>query len=243
MQYTNVAIATVIARISRFTVKVALAGQEQLAHLSNTGRNKELLVPGFPISVRKADNPARKTPYDVLAVQRDGRWINIDSLAPNRVVNAALRDGSLVLPGCQEPLAVHPETTWRDSRLDFAGRDDNGQKWFAETKGVTLANQTLAAFPDAPTTRGLKHVHTLTQAQAAGYASYLLFVVQLPGIEKMTIYHERFAELAPAITAAKAAGVQVLALVCETGPDKITLSHQIAFDETLPFQEVAAPEN
>lgn len=243
MQYTNVEIATVIARVSRFTVKVALHGQEQLAHLSNTGRNKELLIPGFPISVRRADNLARKTPYDVLAVQRDGRWINIDSLAPNRVVNAALRDGSLVLPGCVAPLVVHPETTWRDSRLDFAGSDANGKKWFAETKGVTLANRDLAAFPDAPTTRGLKHVHTLTQAQTAGYASYLLFVVQLSGIQRMTIYHERFAELAPAITAAKQAGVQVLALGCDTGPDKITLCHAIAFDETLPFQEVMAPEN
>ena len=239
MQYENVVVGTVIARISRFTVKVALDGEEVLAHLSNTGRNKELLVAGHAISIRKAANPARKTPFDVLAVRRDSRWINIDSLAPNRVVNAALRAGTLRLPGCAGPLVVHPETTWRDSRLDFAGVDADGQRWFAETKGVTLANGSLAAFPDAPTTRGLKHVHTLTLAQAEGYASYLLFVVQLPGIAQMTIYCERFPELAPAITAAKQAGVRVVALGCTTGPDFIELAQVVPFDETLPFTEVA----
>ncbi|WP_390406010.1 DNA/RNA nuclease SfsA [Lacticaseibacillus jixiensis] len=244
MQYEHVVIGRVIARISRFTVQVALNGQTVAAHLSNTGRNKELLVAGFEISLRKAANPARKTPYDVLAVKRDGRWINIDSLAPNRVVNAALRDGSLVLPGLQEPLAVHPETTWGDSRLDFAGVDAAGVKWFAETKGVTLANHTLAAFPDAPTTRGLKHVHTLTQAQGQGFASFLVFVVQVPDIQRVTIYHERFAPLAPAISQAKAQGVQVLALGCDVGADHITLAEPLLFDETLPFTEVDTyPEN
>lgn len=240
MNYQNVEIGQVIKRISRFTVQVALNGEMVLAHLSNTGRNKELLVPGHDISIKKAANPARKTPYDILAVARDGRWINIDSLAPNRVVNAALRDGSLVLPGLREPLFVHPETTWRDSRLDFAGADATGQQWFAETKGVTLANGDLAAFPDAPTTRGLKHVHTLTMAQQAGFASYLIFVVQLPGIAQMTIYKERFAELAPAITTAKAAGVQVLAIGCDVGPDHIDLAQAVAFDEHLAFKEVDA---
>ncbi len=97
MKYSNVVIGRVVKRVSRFTVTVDLKGEHVAAHLSNTGRNKELLLPGAPISVRKADNPARKTPYDILAVQRAQRWINIDSLAPNRVVNAALNDGSLVL--------------------------------------------------------------------------------------------------------------------------------------------------
>ncbi|WP_125705057.1 DNA/RNA nuclease SfsA [Lacticaseibacillus daqingensis] len=239
MQYANVELATVIKRVSRFTVMVELAGQAVAAHLSNTGRNKELLIPGHAISVRKAANPARQTPYDILAVKRDHRWINIDSLAPNRVVNAALREGSLQLPGCVGPYTVHPETRYLDSRLDFAGHSATGQAWFAETKGVTLANARHAAFPDAPTTRGLKHVHTLTQAANAGYLAYLLLVVQLPGIDTVTIYHERFPELAPAITAAKAAGVQVVALGCQTGPDYLALDRPIAFDETLPFTEVA----
>ncbi|WP_125709287.1 DNA/RNA nuclease SfsA [Lacticaseibacillus porcinae] len=238
MQYENVEIGQVIKRISRFTVQVDLNGEVVLAHLSNTGRNKELLVPGHDISIKKAANPDRKTPYDILAVARDGRWINIDSLAPNRVVNAALRDGSLTLPGMQAPLTVHPETTWRDSRLDFAGVDATGAQWFAETKGVTLANGVHAAFPDAPTTRGLKHVHTLTMAQQEGIASYLIFVVQLSGIEDMTIYKARFPELAPAITNAKAAGVQVLAIACDVGPDHIDLAHVVRFDEGLPFEEV-----
>ena len=196
-------IGKVIARVSRFTVQVALGGEVVAAHLSNTGRNKELLVAGHEISLRKAANPARKT-----------------------------------------PLVVHPETTWEDSRLDFAGVDATGRQWFAETKGVTLANQTLAAFPDAPTTRGLKHVHTLTKAQAQGFASYLLFVVQVPDIAQVTIYHERFAPLAPAITQAKAQGVQVLALGCEVSADRIDLAQPIAFDERLAFTEVDTyPEN
>lgn len=239
MDYGQCEIGSVVARVSRFTVTVLRQdGSAVAAHLSNTGRNKELLVAGNPISIRRAANPERKTPFDVLAVQRDGRWINIDSLAPNRVVRAALQDGSLQLPGCREPYVVHPETTYGDSRLDFAGSDAGGAKWFAETKGVTLANGTLAAFPDAPTTRGLKHVHTLTLAQQAGYQAYLLFIVQLPGITRMTIYHERFPELAPAITRAKAAGVRVLALGCATGPDFIDLAAPLGFDETLPFTEV-----
>ncbi|WP_461215022.1 DNA/RNA nuclease SfsA [Lacticaseibacillus sp. GG6-2] len=242
MQYEQVTVGKVIARISRFTVQVALGETIVLAHLSNTGRNKELLVAGHKISIKKAANPARKTPYDVIAVRRDGRWINIDSLAPNRLVNAALRSGELVLPGCREPLQVKPETTWRDSRLDFAGVDATGQEFFAETKGVTLANGDLAAFPDAPTTRGLKHVHTLQAAQGEGYVTYLIFVVQLPDIHHVTIYHERFPELAPAITAAKHAGVQVLALGCRTGADFIALAEPLPFDETLAFAEVT-PES
>ncbi|MFD1392632.1 DNA/RNA nuclease SfsA [Lacticaseibacillus jixianensis] len=239
MKYSNVVVGQVIKRISRFTVTVDLDGQAVAAHLSNTGRNKELLLAGAPISIRRADNPARKTPYDILAVQRDGRWINIDSLAPNRVVKAALSDGSLVLPACQEPYQVRPETTYRDSRLDFAGQDGAGRAWFVEVKGVTLANGARAAFPDAPTLRGLKHVHTLTHAAQSGYLAYLVFVVQLPGITSMTIFKDRFPELAPAITTAKAAGVQVLALTCRTAPDEIVLDHAIRFDEQLPFQELS----
>lgn len=126
MKYGQVEIGEVIARISRFTVTVALNGETVQAHLSNTGRNKELLRPGTPISIRRAANPARKTPYDIIAVSRDNRWINIDSLAPNRVVNAALRAGTLQLPGCPGPYIVHPESTYFDSRLDFAGRDATG---------------------------------------------------------------------------------------------------------------------
>lgn len=238
MQYTNVEIGRVIARVSRFTVTVELNGEIVAAHLSNTGRNRELLVEGHLASVRKADNPARKTPYDLLAVQRDGRWINIDSQAPNREVNLALNEGRLTLPGCPLPYVVRPETTYRDSRLDFAGTAADGTAWFAETKGVTLANGTAAAFPDAPTTRGLKHVHTLTAAVQDGYRAYLLFVLQVPAVASLTIYHDRFPELAPAITEAKAAGVQVLALTCETGPALMTISGQTLFDETLGFTEL-----
>ncbi|WP_056989397.1 DNA/RNA nuclease SfsA [Lacticaseibacillus camelliae] len=238
MKYSNVVIGRVVKRVSRFTVTVDLKGEHVAAHLSNTGRNKELLLPGAPISVRKADNPARKTPYDILAVQRAQRWINIDSLAPNRVVNAALNDGSLVLPACVEPYQVRPETTYLDSRLDFAGQDAGGQDWFVEVKGVTLANGPRAAFPDAPTVRGLKHVHTLTHAAQSGYRAFLVFVVQLPGITSMTIFKARFPELAPAITAAKAAGVQFIAMTCHTGPAEITLDQPILFDENLPFEEI-----
>lgn len=238
MKYSNVVIGRVVKRISRFTVTVALNGESVAAHLSNTGRNKELLLPGAPISIRRAANPARKTPYDIIAVQRDQRWINIDSLAPNRVVRAALTDGRLQLPACQEPYQVRPETTYLDSRLDFAGQDAAGQDWFVEVKGVTLANGERAAFPDAPTTRGLKHVHTLTHAAQSGYRAFLVFVVQLPGITTATIYKERFPALAPAVTAAKAAGVQFIAITCRTGPDEITLDQPIRFDERLPFHEL-----
>ena len=231
MYYQNVSVGQLIKRVSRFTVEIDLNGTVEPVHMNNTGRNKEILIPGSLASVRYVDNPNRKTHYDLLAVQRQGRWINIDSLAPNHVAKECLEAGTL-------PYAVHPESTWRDSRLDFAGKAADGQSWFVETKGVTLANGTLAAFPDAPTTRAVKHVHTLTMAQTEGYQAFLLFIVQLPDIRQMTIYRDRFPELVTAITTAKQNGVRVLAYDTMTGPDQITLGNEIPFDEHLPFSEI-----
>ncbi|MFD1430127.1 DNA/RNA nuclease SfsA [Lacticaseibacillus mingshuiensis] len=238
MRYQNVQVGHVIERVSRFTVMVALNHQIVATHISNTGRNKELLRPGAPISVAPAANPERKTHWDVLAVRRDGRWINIDSLAPNRVVRAGLMTGTLKLPGMVLPYEVHPETVFGDSRIDFAGRDARGRSWLAEVKGVTLANGKHAAFPDAPTERGLKHVHTLTDAVQQGIASYLVLVVQLPGIATCTIYDQRFPELTTAVAQAQAAGVKVLAIGCQTGPGLIELDHRIKFDLARQFTEV-----
>lgn len=238
MHYQNVSVGKLIRRVSRFTVEVALDGVTTPVHMNNTGRNKEILIPGSLASVRHVANTNRKTHYDLLAVQRQNRWINIDSLAPNHVAKECLETGTLTLPGLTLPYAVHPETTWRDSRLDFAGTAADGQPWFVETKGVTLANGSLAAFPDAPTTRALKHVHTLMMAQAEGYQAFLVFIVQLPDIQEMTIYRDRFPELVTAITNAKQAGVRVLAYDTVTGPDAITLGRKIAFDEQLPFTEI-----
>lgn len=238
MQYQNVSVGQLIRRVSRFTVEIAIDGVTTSVHMNNTGRNKEILVPGSLASVRYVNHPNRKTHYDLLAVKRQNRWINIDSLAPNHVARECLEAGTMKLPGLSLPYAVRPETTWRDSRLDFAGTAADGKKWFVETKGVTLANQTLAAFPDAPTTRALKHVHTLTMAQAEGYQAFLVFIVQLPNIQQMTIYRERFPELVTAITIAKQNGVRVLAYDTMTGPDFITLGQPILFDEHLPFTEM-----
>ncbi len=238
MYYQNVSVGQLIKRVSRFTVEIDLNGTVEPVHMNNTGRNKEIFIPGSLASVRYVDNPNRKTHYDLLAVQRQGRWINIDSLAPNHVAKECLEAGTLKLPGLALPYAVHPESTWRDSRLDFAGKAADGQSWFVETKGVTLANGTLAAFPDAPTTRAVKHVHTLTMAQAEGYQAFLLFIVQLPDIRQMTIYRDRFPELVTAITTAKQNGVRVLAYDTMTGPDQITLGNEIPFDEHLPFSEI-----
>lgn len=245
MRYSNTYLARFIDRPNRFVAHCRLLETDEVVtvHVKNTGRTT-LLQPNVTTALVKSDNPKRKTKYDLVAAKKyDQQWVNIDAQAPNVVVQAGLTDNQIQLPGIDHIAKVIPEVQFLDSRLDFMGFDADEQPFFVEVKGVTLFNDHVAAFPDAPTTRGLKHVHTLMQAQAQGYKTYLLFVVQLKGISAMTIERQIYAPLADAIAQAQAAGVQVVAYDCQVTPATLTLDQPVPFDLHQPYVSDGLPSS
>lgn len=164
MRYDHITPAVFLSRPNRFIAQVELSGQEETVHVKNTGRCRELLIPGRTVWLEKSGNPARKTQYDLVAVDKDGLLINMDAQAPNRVFGEWARAGGFV----EGLTLLRPETAWGSSRFDFyweAGR----RKGFVEVKGCTLEEDGLAMFPDAPTLRGVKHLRELAAAQQEGY--------------------------------------------------------------------------
>ncbi|GHP13868.1 sugar fermentation stimulation protein [Lentilactobacillus fungorum] len=245
MQYPNSHLAKFIDRPNRFIAHCRLIATNEVvvAHVKNTGRTT-ILQPDVTTSLVRNDNPARKTRYDLVAAKKyNHQWINIDSQAPNQLVKAGLTQNFIKLPGISSIAQVIPEVTYLDSRLDFAGEDSRKRPFFLEVKGVTLANQGVAAFPDAPTVRGLKHVKTLTSAAKAGYLAYLLFVIQMRGNRVVTIDREIFEPLASAIGQAQKNGVHVLAYDCQVTPQLLTLDQPVPFDLNQPFVSDGLPSS
>jgi sugar fermentation stimulation protein A len=245
MQYPNVHIAKFIDRPNRFIAHCQLidTGEVVTTHVKNTGRTT-ILQPGVTTALVHNDNPNRKTRYDLVAAKKyDRQWINIDSQAPNKVVKTGLETNYIKLPGIQSISKVNPETTYLDSRLDFAGADNLNRPFFLEVKGVTLINEGIAAFPDAPTTRGLKHVQTLERAVDAGYLAYLLFVIQIPNVKKVTIDRDIFIELAVEIGKAQRKGVHVVAYDCKVEPDTLVLDQPVPFDLNQKFVSDGLPSS
>ncbi|HBF73849.1 MAG TPA: DNA/RNA nuclease SfsA [Lactobacillus sp.] len=238
MQYEDVKLATFIDRPNRFIAHCKLADEIVTVHVKNTGRSKELLVPGTRVALNYQPKQTRKTDYDLVAVKKRGRhWINIDSQLPNQLVKEAQLNHHLQLPNLPELSHFKPETVYHDSRLDFWGQTTSGQDLWIEVKGVTLENNGVAAFPDAPTVRAVKHVHELTRAVQEGAIAYLLFVVQLDYARLMTIYRKRAPKLTAAIDAAQQAGVRIVALDCQVTPDTVTLRRQVPFNLYADFEE------
>lgn len=223
MKYGEVREALFLRRKNRFVADVMLPEAGEVAvHVKNTGRLRELLLPGARVILAKADNPARKTPYDLIGVYRkekDGteRLFNIDSQAPNAVVREWLEG--------QEFDLVRPEYTWGNSRMDFYMEKQNGTKsperYLMEVKGCTLDRDGIGYFPDAPTERGVKHLHELAKASAAGYHAFLAFVIQMEGVLEVRPNTETHPEFAEALQAAEQAGVQVLHLRTIVRPDSL----------------------
>lgn len=237
MQYPNYHLATFISRPNRFIALCELAGEQVKVHVKNTGRNREILRPGTTVSLVFSDNPKRKTKYDLVAAQVGQRWINIDSQAPNHVALAGLEQGVIQLPGLNDPIQkLQPEVVFQDSRFDIYGETAT-EKFFVEIKGVTLANGPLAAFPDAPTSRAAKHVTTLMQAAQAGYRSYLCFIVQLAGIDTMTVFKQRDPVLYQAILTAQQNKVGVLAYGCNVTPGGLIVQYPVKLDLQQAFTE------
>lgn len=207
----NIYEAIFLSRPNRFIAIVERDGVEETVHVKNTGRCKELLVPGRKVLLQKGDNPARKTTYDLIAVYKPdeaGTWerlIHMDSQGPNRMVNEWL-----VSRGVQN---VKPEYTYGSSRLDFYFEEE-GVPCLMEVKGVTLEKQGVAYFPDAPTERGARHLRELTGAVQKGYRCYMAYVIQMDGVDELRPYEENDPAFAKAFYEAQAAGVRTLVLGC-----------------------------
>lgn len=238
MRYEDIKLATFIERPNRFIAHCQLDDEVVTVHVKNTGRSKELLVPGTQVALNYQPKKTRKTDYDLVAVKKQGQhWINIDSQLPNQLVKEAQLAHQLQLPDLPALSHFKPETVYHDSRLDFWGQTQSGQDLWIEVKGVTLENNGVAAFPDAPTVRAVKHVHELTRAVQEGAMAYLLFVVQLDYAHIMTIYRERAPKLTEAIATAQQAGVHVVALDCQVAPDEVVLRRPVPFDLHAQFEE------
>ena len=223
MKYNRVIPGVFQKRPNRFIAHVCINGKEEVCHVKNTGRCKELLVPGCTVYCAVSDNPNRKTKFDLIAVEKKVEsstlLINMDSQAPNAAVKEWLASGAS--PFGQIDL-LKPECRHGNSRFDFY-LECNKRKIFIEVKGVTLEDDGVVLFPDAPTERGVKHVHELIQCHAEGYETYILFVVQMERARYFTPNRKTHPQFADALSEAKQAGVELLAYVCTVSPDEMKL--------------------
>lgn len=208
MQYSSMVTGRFLRRPNRFIAHVEIDGREEIVHVKNTGRCRELLPPGAEVWCQKASNPNRKTQYDLITVRKGERLINMDSQAPNIAASEWLRSGGL---GNIENL--RPEVFHKDSRFDFSLTKD-GKTCFLEVKGVTLENDGVCAFPDAPTQRGTRHLRGLTEAAKEGYGAYVLFVIQMADVKYLHPNDATDPEFGAALREAAQNGVQILAMDC-----------------------------
>lgn len=217
MQYGNIVSGTFLARPNRFIAHIEIEGKEEIVHVKNTGRCRELLPVGAKVWCEKSSNPTRKTAYDLIAVQKGSRIINMDSQAPNAAVKEWLEQGGL---GVIDNL--RPESRHGDSRFDFSFNKD-GKPCFLEVKGVTLETDGVCAFPDAPTVRGAKHLRELTQLSKEGYGAYVLFVIQMTDVKYLQANDATDPEFSKALREAAKAGVKILAMDCAVTPDTMEI--------------------
>lgn len=218
MHYGEVVRGTFLSRPNRFIARVMLEEGEAVCHVKNTGRCRELLVPGAPVYLEAAENPARKTRWDLIAVEKGELLINMDAQAPNKVFLEWAAVGNF-LPGLT---AIRPEYVWEDSRFDFLLEDAQG-KIFVEVKGVTLEEDGEVRFPDAPTERGVKHLRGLRRAVEQGYRAAVFFVVQMKGVTRFRPNDKTHPAFGDALREAAGNGVGVYAYDCRVAPDSLEL--------------------
>ena len=214
MIYDNVTKAVFVKRPNRFIAEVEINGHRETVHVKNTGRCKELLIPGCEVWLTAPGTPGRKTTYDLIAVRKDtGMLFNIDSQAPNKVVKEWLLS--------QDYDMVVPEYTYGDSRIDFY-MERRAEKYLMEVKGCTLERDGIGFFPDAPTERGVKHIRELIKAREDGYHSILAFVIQMDGVSEVRANVNTHPEFGEALEEAKNAGVEIWFFKCHVEPDSLT---------------------
>lgn len=217
MKYANMVPGIFRSRPNRFIAHVEIHGQEEIVHVKNTGRCRELLPPGAEVWCQPSANPSRKTKFDLITVRKGHRLINMDSQAPNAAAREWLLSG-----GLGEIANLRAETVMGDSRFDFSFEKD-GRLCFLEVKGVTLEEDGVCAFPDAPTDRGRRHLDGLCKLAAQGYGAYVLFVIQMSDVKYLRPHDERDPAFGEALRRAAAAGVTVLAVDCAVTEDSMTL--------------------
>ncbi len=222
MKYNNTVPGIFLARPNRFIAHVEVDGAVQVCHVKNTGRCRELLIPGVRVILQPASNPQRKTPYDVIAVYKGDRLINIDSQAPNPTLGEWLEKGILF----PDLTLIRPECQYKSSRFDFY-LEAGERRIFAEVKGVTLEQDGVVLFPDAPTERGVKHLRELMDAARSGYEAYIFFVIQMKGCKYFTPNAATHPEFAQALRQAAAAGVNIVALDCEITEDSMEIRDRV----------------
>lgn len=223
MKYNQIVTANFIERPNRFIAYVDIAGERAKVHVKNTGRCKELLQDHARVYLEKSDNPDRATAYDLVAVDKEGKLVNMDSSAPNKVVGEWLTSGGLY----RDVTQVRPETTYGNSRFDFYVESGLGDRAFIEVKGVTLEDDNIARFPDAPSERAVKHVEELVEACARGYDAYLIFIVQMENISHVEPNWETQPAFGEALKKARGAGVHLLAYDCLVEKDSLTIHKEI----------------
>lgn len=215
VRYREIVEGIFIDRPNRFIAHVDIEGVVNTVHVKNTGRCKELLIPKTPVRLEVSDNPNRKTLYDLVAVyKKNFGWINMDSQAPNKVVKEWLET--------KDYDYIKPEYKYGDSRIDFYMRKGN-QEYLMEVKGCTLEIDGIGYFPDAPTTRGIKHLRELIKAKRAGYECAIAFVIQMEGINEVRPNIDTHPEFGVALQEAKEAGVKILYLTCKVGRDTLEI--------------------
>ncbi len=222
MIYDNITQGIFLKRPNRFIAYVKIDGVKETVHVKNTGRCRELLIPGATVYLEKSANPERKTAYDLIAVQKGERLINMDSQIPNKVVEEWLYKKQLF----HDLVLVRPETKYGSSRFDFY-IETASEKIFMEVKGVTLEENGVVRFPDAPSERAVKHVEELIQACKEGYKAYILFVIQMKGVKYFTPNVDTHPEFAQALQKAVKAGVNILAYDCRVTPESIELAESV----------------
>lgn len=227
MIYQNIEKGIFLERPNRFIAKVNINGKEETVHVKNTGRCKELLIKGCTVYLSVSDNPNRKTSYDLIAVEkyRENKsplLVNIDSQIPNDVTEEFLKQGNIF----SKKAVIKREVKYGDSRFDFY-IEDGKEKAFLEVKGVTLEQDGVAMFPDAPTLRGIKHINELVKAKKEGYGAYILFVIQMKEVSLFkpnVVTHKDFAD---ALKYAKENGVKIMAMDCAITENSIKIDSSV----------------
>ena len=219
MNYKNIKKGKFLSRPNRFVAYAEIDGRIEKCHVKNTGRCRELLTEYCTVYLERSNNPERKTRFDLVAVEKGDRLINMDSYAPNIAAGEFLPK---LFPGGK----IRPEFTWGDSRFDFY-IEDNNEKILLEVKGVTLENDGIAMFPDAPTERGIKHINGLVQSLEEGYRAYILFVVQMSGVRCFTPNDAMHPEFGAALRRAAEAGVNILARDCIVTPESMEINQSV----------------
>lgn len=222
MRYTNIHKGTFISRPNRFIANVMIGGREEVCHVKNTGRCRELLVEGCTVWLEHSDSESRKTAFDLVAVEKGHRLINMDSQAPNKAVVEWLREKKPFGEG----FCVYPERKYGNSRFDFY-MESQDRKIFMEVKGCTLEKDGVVLFPDAPTLRGVKHIRELSRCLDEGYEAYIMILVQMSDVKYFTPNYDTHPEFGEALEKAAQKGVKILCYDCDVTPDSMTVGKPV----------------